>query len=76
MTALLGAKTVQMALKGAEQVTEQEIIAKAKRDYHKKWRQRNNEHVREYHRKWRKRNPDKLKQYHDRYWLNKADQDN
>lgn len=45
---------------------------KARREYNRKWREANQDHIREYKRNWNKRNKDKTKQHTDDYWKRKA----
>jgi hypothetical protein len=48
-----------------------EEAKKARRDYMRKWREKNKDRVREYHRQWRKENPDKIAAAQERYWIKK-----
>jgi len=47
-------------------------VKKAKRQYQKKWRENNKEHLRKYYQEYRKNNPEKYKEYQRRYWEKKA----
>lgn len=40
----------------------------AKREYMRKYREKNREKLNAYAREWRKENPDKVKQYDKNYW--------
>lgn len=40
----------------------------ARREYHRKWREKNRDKVNEYHRKWSRENPEKVKAAQFRYW--------
>ena len=45
-----------------------------KREYYKKYRDKNKAAIKEYHKSWRDRNPDKVKQADIRYWERKANE--
>ncbi|MDP7981409.1 hypothetical protein [Bacillus multifaciens] len=49
---------------------EQAIISR--REYMKKWREKNKEKMSNYQKEWRKRNKDKVAKYQERYWEKKA----
>lgn len=40
----------------------------ARREYERKWREKNKEAVKAYQRKWQKANPDKVRAAKERYW--------
>lgn len=42
--------------------------ADARREYKKRWRQKNQARVNEYAREWRSRNPEKVREYQAKYW--------
>lgn len=48
----------------------------AKREYMRKWREKNREHYKRYQRSWRKANPEKVKQYQANYWAKKVKEAN
>lgn len=52
-------------------MTEQAIIAR--RQYMKKWRERNKEKLSSYQKEWRKNNRDKVAEYQRKYWENKTE---
>ena len=52
--------------------TENQLAAQARREYQRKWRERNADRLRIYNREWRRRNPDKVKAATERYWLKQA----
>jgi hypothetical protein len=45
-----------------------EAAKQAKREYMKKWREKNKEHYNEYSRKWKKENPEKVQKHQANYW--------
>ena len=47
-------------------------VEQAKREYLKKWRDKNKEKVAAYHKQWRDKNPEKIREYNERYWKKKA----
>lgn len=53
-----------------------EQAKKQRREYMKKWREKNREHVlkyqREYMKDWRKENKERIDQYNENYWNKKA----
>lgn len=46
----------------------------ARREYLRKWREKNREHIREYYREWSRRNPDKVRANAARYWSRKGEE--
>jgi len=50
-----------------------EAAKAARREYHKKWTEKNRAKVNAYHRKWSKQNPDKVKAIQARYWMKQAE---
>ncbi|MDT3497320.1 hypothetical protein ACTFO3_26855 [Bacillus cereus group sp. MYBK69-2] len=50
---------------------EQAVIAR--REYMKKWRERNKEKLSSYQKEWRKNNRDKVAEYQRKYWENKTE---
>lgn len=53
-------------------LTQEEKIRKAKREYMRKYREKNKEKVNKLNREWRKANPEKVKEYQERFWEKKA----
>ncbi|HDR3653132.1 TPA: hypothetical protein QCO08_005563 [Bacillus anthracis] len=51
-------------------MTEQAVIAR--REYMKKWREKNKEKLSSYQKEWRKKNKDKVVGYQHKYWENKS----
>ena len=49
-----------------------EEAKKARREYHRKWREKNRERYNEYQRRWREKNKDRIKEYQRKYWERKA----
>lgn len=47
-------------------------IQDIKRDYYKKYRDKNKDKINDYQRNYRANNKDKVKQYNKTYWLKKA----
>jgi hypothetical protein len=43
-----------------------------KREYMKRWREKNREKVNAYMRDWKKNNPEKVKQHQENYWEKKV----
>jgi hypothetical protein len=43
-----------------------------RREYKRRWREKNREHVREYNRNWKRQNPERVKEHARRYWERKA----
>lgn len=43
-----------------------------KREYYKKYREKNKDRIKETYKKWRDNNKDKVKQYNQNYWNKKA----
>jgi len=46
-----------------------------RRQYQRKYREQNRERIREKHRQWSAANKDRVKLYHERYWNNRAAED-
>jgi hypothetical protein len=44
----------------------------ARREYKRKWREKNREHVRRYNREWKRKHPERVKEHARRYWEKKA----
>lgn len=55
-------------------MTEQEKqqALEARREYLRKWRQKNKKRVNAYQKQYRKENPEKIKEINARYWMKKA----
>ncbi|MEJ9149309.1 hypothetical protein [Bacillus smithii] len=51
-----------------------EEAKKARREYMKKWREANKNHIREYNKRYRRENPDKVAAAQERYWAKKFKQ--
>jgi len=49
-----------------------ELAKQIRREYKRKWRDANREHIKQYRREWVKQNPDKIKERDQRYWQRKA----
>lgn len=49
----------------------QEALDK-KREYQRRWREKNKDHINSYMKEWVKNNPDKVQQYQENYWERKA----
>lgn len=45
-----------------------------KREYNRKWRKRNADHIKEYQRKWRSENKEKEAIYSKHYWEKQANE--
>ena len=45
-----------------------ELAKQIRREYKRKWRDANREHIKQYCREWVKQNPDKIKERDQRYW--------
>lgn len=43
-----------------------------KREYQRKWREKNKEKLNAYYKEWRKNNPEKIKEYDRNYWEKRA----
>lgn len=56
----------------AAKMTEEELIAEAKRQYHRDYYKKNKKKLREYNRQYRKDNPEKIREINKNYWLRKA----
>lgn len=52
-------------------MTEQAVIAR--REYMKKWREKNKKKLSDYQKEWRKNNKDKVAEYQRKYWENKTE---
>lgn len=50
-------------------MTEEAVIAR--REYMKKWREKNKEKLSTYQKEWRKNNKDKVVEYQQKYWEKK-----
>ncbi len=58
-----------------EKLADKERKAKAaRRNYMKKYRQKNQDAINEWQREWRRKNPDKVRQYNQSYWEKKANE--
>ncbi len=51
-----------------------EIIKKAKREYSRRYREKNRQKIREYNRQYRREHKEQRDEYNRRYWLKKARQ--
>ena len=49
--------------------------AEARREYKRKWREKNREHIRAYNRQWRSKNREHIREYDRAYWAGKAAED-
>ena len=49
-----------------------EEAKRARREYNRKWREKNRERYNEYQKRWRKKNKDRIKEYQRKYWEKKA----
>jgi predicted RNA-binding protein with RPS1 domain len=58
--------------KGKVELSMNEAAKKAKREYAKKWREKNRERYNEYMKEWRNENKEKIQQYQENYWTKKA----
>ena len=48
--------------------------SEARREYQRKWREKNRERYNASMREWRENNPEKVKQYQEDYWARKAEE--
>lgn len=48
--------------------------AEAKREYHRRYREKNRERIRQKRREWIKANPEKVQQHYDNFYMKKAEQ--